>query len=130
MKTRLSLTYKTNTMKNFFFFYFLVFIYYLFFLFIYIKGLAFRNLNSEASLFLSVIEPESLERAHWVIGDAGGALSVSFLRQQTLAANIVCPGASTLLSNLLRSETLHLVSTADEVSEWSTVVIVIVIFIS
>ena len=61
-----------------------------------------------------MIEPESLERAHWVIGDAGGALSVSFLRQQTLAANIVCPGASTLLSNLLRSETLHLVSTADE----------------
>jgi hypothetical protein len=45
-------------------------------------GLAFRNLNSDASLFLSVITPASLERAHWVIGEAGGALSVSFLRQQ------------------------------------------------
>ena len=74
-------------------------------------GLAFRNLNNQASLFLSVIQAESMERAKWVIGDSGGALSVSFLRQQTLAANIVCPGASTLLSNLLRSETLHLTPT-------------------
>lgn len=31
-------------------------------------------------------------------------------RHQTLAANIVCPGASTLLSNLLRSETLQFVA--------------------
>ena len=73
-------------------------------------GLAFRNLNSDASLFLSVIKPESLERAHWVIGETGGALSVSFLRQQTLAANIVCPGASTLLANLVRSETLQFIA--------------------
>jgi hypothetical protein len=33
-----------------------------------------------------------------------------FGRHQTLAANIVCPGASTLLSNLLRSETLQFVA--------------------
>jgi hypothetical protein len=73
-------------------------------------GLSFRNLNRDADLFLSVIQPESLERARWVIGANrnGGALSVSFLRQQTLAANIVCPGASTLLANLLRSESLSL----------------------
>jgi hypothetical protein len=73
-------------------------------------GLSFRNLNRDADLFLSVIQPESLERAKWVIGANrnGGALSVSFLRQQTLAANIVCPGAATLLANLLRSESLSL----------------------
>ena len=59
-------------------------------------GLAFRNLNSDASLFLSVITPTSLERAHWVIGEAGGALSVSFLRQQVGCYCRVCHCAMVL----------------------------------
>ena len=73
-------------------------------------GLLFRNLNPDADLFLSVFHPESLERAKWVIGGNrnGGAISVSLLRQQTLAANIMCPGATTLLANLLRSESLDM----------------------